>query len=318
METISFTSLTTAPERREAIQDIRTSVELNIPLSTRRELGVATEMLAQSILLNQWLLPSRERGNRMLAQGSSERPNVTSATIPITSYDGQPVGIEVDVVSKPIEDLDKAIRELMNMERLHLDTTIRGVLPFAAMDVKTEDGRYAYVLSRLEKGVLPVEQLRVENFLPIQRDAFLEQLGVFTAEMANQGVLHKDLLPKNIWFDTTQSAHQQFDFGLFDLESSEIINRAILLRMLNISEQRGLGIKELLECARIATGYLEDAADLAGALMKLMPAVLVRERFVIPYLDARLPVVCQRPFDESLSYIMKEAFLNENTTRSSA
>lgn len=311
MSEFEVTSLHSSHERIGAITDLGRNVELHIPTSTRRQLEISTNLLAQSLLLNTWLLPSNERGNLILAQGSYERNIVSSATIPITDSSGQIIR-EINIVSKPSNNLDLGLKELQNLERLHLETSIRGVLPLAVLDIHSGDDQFVFVLSQLEKGIIPLEKLRIEDFWPRQQNKFLEELGEFVANMANQGVIHKDLWPKNIWYDLTQRIPFSSHFGLFDLELSEIISRTSLLMLTNTESERP-STRELMECARISAGFLEDAADLAEQLMVHLPASVVREHFAVPYLKNRIPIVCQKPQEESLEYVMRNWFTTQNS-----
>lgn len=301
MSEFEVTSLKIPSERDSAYRALLSdgSVELYIPDSISDDLRVDPYLLETSILLNAWLLPSPDRANRVLAQGSHHRRIISSATIPVTDLTGSQTGSEIMVVSKPTNNFELSKRELRAMDDLHKFTTVKGVLPFAALRVTDIYGdEQDFVISRLQKGVLPLEKLRIESLLPRERREFLRSLGMFTAEKENQGIIHNDFALRNIWYDITQANGKNgFDFGLFDLEQSEIVSGELLLNLRRALTER-FSNEDLMEFHRIGMGFLDDAAYLTAELRELLPLSEVQEEFVASYLDSRIPIVYHNKLEE--------------------
>lgn len=302
VELNEVTVLQDLTSREQTVSELQSSGTFNIHFSDTIRSSRQKEIL-QSLLLNIWLLPSKEHANRIPAKGKTERL-VTSTTVPITGSDSF---IErLNLVIKKMTSLAAALREQKNLVKLHQRTTIRAIHPLAVMTTGTKTNSNHCVLTLLEKGVIPIDNLRLEEFSSGQKADFLNELAMFTADAGNQGVSHSDLSRlSNIGYDVTQSAPKKSEFLFFDLESANILESKIVRRMKDLSWKPS--IPTLMEFSRYQYVFLNDAIDVTVALIKRLGVKMVRDEYAQIYLDLRDKALGQSPQEYNSDYVVKAA-----------
>jgi len=281
-----ITSLSDPAMRKRAVAELVDSGIVTFEPSAKlaRSAGFR-DSVVHSLLLNAWTLPSRERGNRLPAKGSTSRL-VGSFSLPVTDLTRQ--FCEIDLVAKQVASCGAVLRELKNLDRIHQLTSLRALRPFGVISISNLDGGEdtCWLITYLEKGVVPAERLAFEKYHPEQKKAFVNELAQFTARGANEWFVHGDLKLRNVGFDTTQGrvSRNNSEFLYFDLESAIIGLSGIQKRRTRFG---GILIEAIIEKGRMANGMLADAADLAGDLIKRLPRAYVREEFARVYVSER-------------------------------
>lgn len=277
-------------ERRDTYQEAISAgaMRIEVPHSIAKRLHVDIDTLKACILTSPWRLPLIDFKNRIPLKGSSGKP-VSSTSIQIERTDGSPFW--VDVVSKKTDSFEKACEELGNYERVGSMGQVKTLNPFAAIEVVLGKVPHSWVLTRLEKGVLPIERIEIANLIPGDQTTFLKELAAFSAAMANNGISHGDYIARNIGYDLSQLGRPSSpEFLLYDLESCRVTPRHIHLAMLDLEGK--IPYEQAIEFNRVAFRYLDDIVDLFDSLSRLkkIPKRRLAHDLVDPYVESRIPM----------------------------
>jgi len=246
------------------------SGELTVKLSPPFDNGERKKRILETIALGPWAIPEQGKGNTIFARGTSihevQKPGQFSSTSLILPFEQ-----EIDIVIKPAGSVQKAKTELMNLERIGERGGVRICRPVGITIERRDGEENAFLITCLEKGVVPFENLRIENLREEDQKAILRDLAKAICEMHNLGIVHGDLHLSNVAYDPEDIVVEK-ESGVkyprvifFDFEKAQVFPKK---RFLNAEEYPR-------KLCRLEEGMMRDLAkayvNLTDFLCHLQP-----------------------------------------------
>lgn len=231
------TVLLTDEQKKEAVSWLLSEGGVKLILAPKYDKDGRREQIIESLLLNGWFLPSLELANKIPLKATTGH-HAASTSIPIEFDPNGSVRHKVDLVTKPMANPKKAEYEMGNLRKLS-QNGIRAAQPFAVLSIEDKVGKQAYLLTLLERGVIPLQKIHFERFNPEyqhqQLRFFLRDLAGFLSQVHNEGIYHNDMHLGNIGYDLTQQ-HKN-EFVLFDLEGAHVLSDHVKRRRDNLARK---------------------------------------------------------------------------------
>jgi hypothetical protein len=185
-------------ERLDAIRDLAEGKQASLELCSPYHSGDHGKQISEAILIGPWFCPLPEANNVIFAQGISVHDRAWPGEFSPTSVFLEN-GERVDMVIKPASSEGKARHEVRVLNEIVFNDCVRVCQPLGVLQIQDR----SYVLTLLEKGIIPLAFLRLEAMRQSDQIFILDSLAQSLASMHNHFIAHRDLHPSNLAVDSS-------------------------------------------------------------------------------------------------------------------